>query len=170
MKRNVVVLVAAGLLGACGTRPAQVPVIGPQQDLATLGGEWNGTYKTETGRVRTGHLLFNLRAGKDTATGYVVMTYAAEPVTVDPYKYQSSATQTEQLTISFVRAVGGRVSGHLDPYPDPFCGCKLRTTFVGRLRGDRIEGTFTSQHLDSNVITWGEWRASRQAPKVIVEN
>lgn len=170
MRKQLTLLVAAGLAASCSSRPASVPVLGDPQDISALSGEWNGTYKTTTGRVRTGHLFFNLRPAKDTAIGYVVMTYPVEPVTIDPYTYAAPAVQTEQLSIAFVRAVGGRISGQIEPYKDPWCGCLLRTTFVGRLRGDRIEGTFTSRHLDTTLTTSGEWRASRQAPKVIVEN
>ena len=169
-KKQLALLLAAAVVASCSARPAAVPVIGGRLDLTALSGEWNGTYKTTTGRVRTGHLFFNLRPGRDTAIGYVVMTYPAEPVTIDPYTYAAPAVQTEQLSIAFVRAKDGRVSGEIDPYRDPWCGCQLRTTFVGRLRGDGIEGTFTSRHVDSQLTTTGEWRASRQAPKVIVED
>jgi hypothetical protein len=98
------------------------------------------------------------------------MTYPAEPVTTDPYTYAAPVMQTEQLSIAFVRAKDGRISGEIDPYRDPWCGCLLRTAFLGRLLGDRIEGTFTSRHVGTLLTTTGEWRASRQAPKVIVEN
>jgi hypothetical protein len=170
MRKQLTLLLATGLAASCSGRPAAVPVMGEPQDLSALSGEWNGTYKTTAGRVRTGHLFFNLRPGKDTAIGYVVMTYPTEPVTIDPYVYAAPVVQTEQLSIAFVRATGGRVSGQIEPYKDPWCGCQLRTSFVGRVRGDKIVGTFTTQHLETNLITWGEWQASRQAAKVIVEN
>jgi hypothetical protein len=170
MRKQLTLFLAAALAASCSSRPAAVPVIGAPQDLSRLSGEWNGTYKTTTGRVRTGHLFFNLRPGRDTAIGYVVMTYPAEPVTTDPYTYAAPVMQTEQLSIAFVRAKDGRISGEIDPYRDPWCGCLLRTAFLGRLLGDRIEGTFTSRHVGTLLTTTGEWRASRQAPKVIVEN
>src|SRR2546430_7374777 len=36
------------------------------------------------------------------------------------------------LTISFVRVIGGRVTGTLAPYADPETGAQLSTTFKGR--------------------------------------
>src|SRR5688572_1247804 len=114
MSKQLTLLLAAGLVASCSSRPTAVPVMGEPQDLSALSGEWNGTYKTTAGRVRTGHVLFNLRPGKDSAIGYVIMTYPAEPVTVDPYVYPVPILQTEQLSIAFVRATGGRVSGQIE--------------------------------------------------------
>ena len=39
---------------------------------------------------------------------------------------------------------GGAVQGTMDPYHDPQCDCQVNTTFVGRISGDTIEGTFTT--------------------------
>jgi hypothetical protein len=49
----------------------------------------------------------------------------------------------------------------MDPYVDPYCGCRLRTAFVGRLEGDVITGIFMTQHMDAADLTGGSWRAVR---------
>lgn len=70
---------------------------------------------------------------------------------------------TELLTIEFVRVEGDRVVGRLSAYTDPQCGCTLLTTFEGRIRGDAIDGTFTSRHQDGRVDN-GQWGVRRQVP------
>jgi hypothetical protein len=55
----------------------------------------------------------------------------------------------------------------MDPYTDPYCGCDLRTTFIGRIRSDQAEGKFVSVHSDG-LQTGGRWRATRMAPSKIV--
>jgi len=48
--------------------------------------------------------------------------------------------------MNFVRVTDGQVSGVLAPYTDPTCNCSLHTTFIGRLTGDTLAGTYTSRH------------------------
>jgi len=169
MNSRIAVLVAAGLLSACSARPASYPVTERGEiDLKALDGEWAGTYKTTTGRIRTGKLQFVLRGTRDVASGNVVFTYLAEPATTEPWLYAAPPIESEPMAISFTR-VGTRVSGKLESVLDPYCACEFRTVFAGRVRGDRIEGTFTMQHLVTNAITWGEWKAARLPPKVVVE-
>ena len=71
-------------------------------------------------------------------------------------------TPTQVLAINFVRVTGGEVSGSLAPYTDPTCGCTLHTTFVGRLQGDTLAGTYTSLHEQSRITQQGHWRVVRQ--------
>jgi hypothetical protein len=66
------------------------------------------------------------------------------------------------LTIRFVRVGPGRVSGTLDPYADPDCGCTLVTTFEGTVEGDTIEGTFESRSQEHAHENRGTWRVARQ--------
>lgn len=161
---RVAALVA--LLTACGGPQPPVPVVGPAADVSQLAGEWDGEYSSaETGR--SGSILFRLTAGTDSATGDVVMSPQWRP-RLEPGQMQPagpnppSAIQT--LTINFVRVAGGQVSGSLAPYTDPSCDCPLHTTFVGRLRGDTLEGTYTSRHERSGDGQQGRWRVVRQKP------
>jgi hypothetical protein len=52
--------------------------------------------------------------------------------------------------------------GTMDPYRDPGCDCQVETTFVGRLSGDTIEGTFTTTPSGNVPITTGRWKMTRQ--------
>jgi hypothetical protein len=51
----------------------------------------------------------------------------------------------------------------METYTDPFCGCRLLTTFTGIVRESLIEGEYRSKHLGSYVVTTGRWRASRRS-------
>jgi hypothetical protein len=65
------------------------------------------------------------------------------------------------LTITFVRAAGGTVFGRLDPYNDPVCGCELKTTFTGHIKGNLIEGSYASEHVTGGDRVEGRWRVVR---------
>jgi len=151
-------LFAAALAAACkSSNPApEVPVQGA--DLSALTGRWVGEYSsTETGR--TGSIVFELRSGDKVARGDVLMKPKVEPQSAnDPLR-----SMPQMLNISFVSATGGVLRGTMDPYTDPSCDCKVQTTFVGRLSGDTIEGTFTTtpQGSEGNLTT-GRWKMSRE--------
>jgi hypothetical protein len=160
-----------GAQAACATNPAPVPLAGSRDDLAALEGEWRGEYETTGGPARFGSILFRLSAGGDSARGDVLMIAHAErmPPSVlrdggDPWSPSGRPSQSQLLAITFVRASGGAVTGALDPYADPTCGCTLRTTFTGRISGDVVDGTFTSQHSGTGEMTGGRWRVTRHTP------
>ncbi len=160
-----VALVGALMLStACALRPAPVPVSGPVSDVQSLVGQWAGEYRSvETGR--SGSILFTLEAGTDTAHGDVVMVAREQDMTYDDALRVATMRQAanQVLTIRFVRVVGGVVTGTIDPYPDPAnSGCDLNTVFRGTLSGNRITGTFRTQHVghDSPLQT-GTWWVTR---------
>jgi hypothetical protein len=159
-----VVLLAAVLAG-CGGSQTPVPVVGRDADISQLAGEWYGEYSSvESGR--SGSIVFKLVAGADSATGDVVMT-PQWTTRQGNMPMQPSATQaptSQPLSIRFVRVSGGQVSGALDPYPDPSCGCTLHTTFIGRLRSDTLEGTYSSVHEQTRDVQKGRWRVVRKQP------
>jgi hypothetical protein len=159
-----VVLLAAVLVG-CGGSQTPVPVVGRDADISQLAGEWYGDYSSvESGR--SGSIVFKLVAGADSATGDVVMT-PQWTTRQGNMPMQPSATQaptSQPLSIRFVRVSGGQVSGALDPYPDPSCGCTLHTTFIGRLRSDTLEGTYSSVHEQTRDVQKGRWRVVRKQP------
>lgn len=161
--------VTVGLVGlavACGGAQSPVPVVGRRTDISQLAGEWLGEYSSaETGR--SGSISFTLKAGSDTAFGDVVMTprfATAGPAaaTGQPAPVQATAPA---IDIRFVRVTGGQVSGALAPYNDPTCNCPLHTTFVGRLVGDTLSGTYTSRHENANDMQRGRWRVVRTPPQ-----
>lgn len=167
------------LLGAvidgCVSAPAPaVPVTGSAQELAALAGTWEGEYSSDaTGR--RGSIRFTLRSATDSAFGDVVMlpTGAAQPLVrassgerggVERAGAERGAgvARTDVLTIRFVRADDGMVTGSLDPYRAPDCDCILTTTFSGELRGDAIEGTFVTTGDVAAPRQSGRWRVTRR--------
>jgi hypothetical protein len=165
MTRSSAVAVTLGLLTlACSATPSPVPITGDPADVAALAGEWAGEYHAYDPHGRSGTLFFRLDAGADTAQGDVLMHIAGRetagtiPID-DPWR---GVAEDRILTITFVRAAGGSVFGRLDPYNDPVCGCEMRTTFMGRIDGNLIEGTYTSEHLSGGDRTDGSWRVSRR--------
>jgi hypothetical protein len=169
MSSKPLVLLAAVLwCGACTPVINKTPVSGMQTDVSRLVGDWQGDYNSaESGR--RGLITFRLRAGADTAVGDVIMQSRneADPSAPDAQMVPWDALRTTQqaLSIHFVFVTADEVSGVLDAYRDPDCGCTLTTTFVGKLRGDTIEGTFHSEgsgmgHIPQN----GRWRVKRFTP------
>ena len=157
-------LAVAGVSG-CAARQTPVPLEGRQGDVRALGGEWSGDYwSSETGR--TGSISFTLAAQGDTAFGNVIMIPAGmnEPLRAwrDEAVAPARRPQPEVLTISFVRVTGNEVSGSLEPYQDPVCGCALYTRFIGRVTGDTIAGTYISQHERSSSEAHGSWKVTRR--------
>jgi hypothetical protein len=153
------------VVGGCSTAPAPVPVVGAPADLSRLAGEWGGEYQGQTSG-RSGSIVFKLAAGADTAFGDVVMIPRERresrlPVQ-DPSAGLPIARTPEVLSISFVRATDGGLSGRLTPYRDPDCDCLLITRFQGRFRGDLIEGTFTSTPADGGAMQTGTWKVKRK--------
>jgi len=152
-------------LSACGASHSPVPLVGAANDMTALTGEWAGEYNSgESGR--SGSITFKLRSAGDSAFGDVVMIPSGLGRPVKPYNEGQIAepaptAQTTVLTIRFVRVEQGRVSGTLDPYADPQTGERLFTTFVGDLKGNQIEGTYTTR-LQSGVTQTGRWSVLRR--------
>jgi hypothetical protein len=169
MLRQVAIVTALGsaaLLGACGgssTAATPVPVSGSTKDMAALAGEWSGEYLSlESGR--SGSIVFNLKAGTDSATGDVIMSaMTGGPRGGDQTSPQPDAAPTppQVLAIRFVSIEGGRVQGKLDPYIEPTCKCQLTTVFDGRLYGKELSGTYTTMLPDGRVQS-GRWSVTRQ--------
>lgn len=158
--------VAASLLvtAACKTVVPNVPVRGDVNTITQLVGSWEGVYKSES-TGRSGMIQFELRAGKDTAQGQVIMIAANQQdrmnITPEDPARRPMPTAT-LLTIRFMRAVDDQVVGLLDPYEDPNCGCMLTTRFFGRLTRDEIKGTFETRGTGIfHENTTGIWSVRR---------
>jgi hypothetical protein len=89
---------------------------------------------------------------------------ASRPVVAwhDPGLQASRVDLPEVLSIRFVAAERGEVSGALDPYIDPDCRRKALTRFRGRQRGDLIEGTYTLYTEGSPTPVHGIWQVRRK--------
>ena len=151
------------LAGGCAASHAPVPLVGPSADVAALRGEWAGSYSSsESGRQ--GSISFVLRPAGDSAFGEVVMIPPGfnQPLHrwPDPSASSGDQRQAQVLTIRFVHVSAGRVTGTLEPYADPVTGVRLFTTFVGDVKGNTIEGTYTT-HLPSGETQTGRWVVER---------
>jgi hypothetical protein len=159
---------AASLPSACSSsqNPAPaVPVAGARSDISTLAGRWEGEYHSEaTGR--SGSIVFELKPGDTVARGDVLMVpqgaNSPAPATTLPGTSETLRTMPQVLSISFVSASGGVVKGTMDPYRDPDCDCEVQTTFVGKVAGNVIEGTFTTSPSGAGPITAGRWSITRK--------
>lgn len=142
------------ILAGCAAPGSPVPVRG---ETAHLDGRWVGQYHSDLSG-RSGSIVFTLAAGQDTARGDVIMIPASRGnVATAP----GEGWRSEVLTIEFVEIRNGEVSGRLDPYRDPECGCLVTTVFTGRLRGEVLEGTFRTYHRADEHVVEGRWRVER---------
>jgi hypothetical protein len=155
---------AASLMG-CASHPPATEVTASNFDLNPLVGQWRGDYSSsQTGRKGT--IAFTLRAGESAASGNIVMIPRADS-SLTPAERELvtnvGAPGRTVLKISFVRKEGGNLSGTLDPYRDPDCGCPVITTFQGSFRDARtIEGTFsTVPSQPGRSVTGGTWKVTR---------
>jgi hypothetical protein len=160
----LIALATSGLAACASVRPG-CPVTGDPETIARLAGDWHGTYKAEDGSE--GRISFRLDAGTDTARGEVFIA----PRTMVPITDADRAPNAFHASslalipaVRFIEASGGELVGTLEPYQDPECGCVMRTSFRGRLAGNTIEGTFTSEgsgffHMPSR----GTWKVVRVA-------
>lgn len=147
------------LLAACQPTPMPVPIEG---DIRLLEGEWRGDYRSDDSG-RFGTILFTLKSGTDTAHGEVIM------IPRETQEQPRDPAQTPDvwrprpmfLAVSFVRAAGNTVSGQLEPYRDPDCGCMLQTTFVGHVSADTLRGTYSSLHQEMGRRVSGVWLVVR---------
>jgi hypothetical protein len=145
---------------ACASKSPGIAVTSSDFDLNPLLGEWHGQYKGSETR-RSGTIAFTLRAGEANASGNVVMipqSTGNDGAAVDP-----AQTARQVLTIHFVRKEGGSVTGTLDPYSDPECGCQVSTTFQGTFTDARtIEGSYTTvPSRPGTGVTNGTWKVTR---------
>jgi hypothetical protein len=160
---RILAALLALVIASCSTMPPPVPIMGTRAAISTLEGSWSGEYwSVATGR--SGSIHFTLTAARDTAFGDVLMLPRR---TNFPMGTRDGMVQTvprpspATLRIAFVHAEGGTISGSLEAYEDPDCGCVLATWFSGVLRGDRIEGRYMSRNLETGTLTSGDWSVKR---------
>jgi len=151
------------LLLGCASEPPPPPVtvLGTHQAVAALAGAWRGEYSSvATGR--SGVIRFELLATTEEASGAVWMSPAFHGA-ADPRTDAGTRRGPQELHIRFVRALdAGNLTGTLEAYRDPECDCQLSTTFTGKLAGDVIAGTYTTQGPLGHAVTDGRWRVERE--------
>lgn len=160
MSRISLAAVALVIGSGCTWHGAPIPVMG---DARMLQGEWEGSYLSrESGR--SGSIMFQLKAGADSAYGDIVMipAHAEEigPARV-PQMMTDSRKSPRVLRISFVQCGGRDVTGVLDPYQDPDTGEQVHTRFIGQLKGDELSGTFATTYPGGVHRLAGTWTVKR---------
>jgi hypothetical protein len=155
------------LVSGCASFSPPIPVDATPADVELLTGEWYGHYLGDEPRSRRGTIVFDLTAGEDHAHGSVLMipagsTRAYERHRGEPAARPGETAPPEVLTIRFVRAIDGLVSGALDPYWDPERNCTARTTFRGVIQDGTISGTFTTTFGAAVTEASGRWTVTRQ--------
>ena len=155
-------LTALVVLGCSASPSPRIDVAGQPAARASLEGAWRGSYWSgDSGR--SGGIRFRLEPGMETAEGEVTMLDRAPPDATER-RHDRFDGATAMLTVHLVRVDDlGTVAGALEPYRDPGCGCTLSTSFVGRIDGDRIEGSFLSHGGPGHIPTSGRWQAARVA-------
>ncbi len=162
-------LLSLTAVSACTPLP-RVALVATPADLEVLAGDWVGEYESAA-LARRGSLEFKLKAGTDQASGAVLMIprgrtqpYQAEPHGEavprggDPFR-------TEFLTIRFIRAVNGSITGQLDRYWDPDRECYATTVFHGFTGDGVVEGTFRTIFERGAGDATGNWRAVRRVTR-----
>ena len=139
--------------------------------LVIWGGEFGRTPMVESSAAlgRRGSIEFRLKAGTTDAYGDVVMIPVGRNT---PYQPESSRDApagrldaAELLTIRFIRASYGSISGMLDRYWDPDRNCYAVTVFRGYLAVGVVEGTFTTTFDCGAGEATGKWKVTRKAAR-----
>jgi hypothetical protein len=166
--RATATLALAAAAAGCGWRRTPVQVISDTGSNALLVGSWAGDYDSrDTGRKGT--ISFELESEKDTAYCDVVMipkvgNFRVAPEQRPDIPVVTPQTLGEPLKIQFIRLGDGRITGTLEPYTDPECGCKVTTTFEGTFRdANKIAGTYVTRGSGGYQTTGGTWNVKRQS-------
>jgi hypothetical protein len=153
---------------ACGWRRTPVPVVSATGSKELLVGTWAGEYSSsESGRV--GSISFELEQGKDTAFCDVTMIPQVRTIRIIGNRSSEPPTvmtppAAAPLKMRFIRLEGDRVTGSLEPYADPSCGCEVVTAFEGTFKSpNRIEGTYRTQGSGALEVSGGKWKVTRQS-------
>ena len=157
-------VIAAG----CAPMPT-VALQATSADLEILAGEWTGEYKSAA-LDRHGLIEFKLKAGTDEARGDVLMIPRGRQIPYqrqryDEATYVASMDSSELLTIRFIRASNGSLTGMLDRYWDPDRNCFANTTFTGNVGLGTVEGVFRTRFVCGAGEATGTWSATKKVAK-----
>lgn len=172
MRRMVLVLVATSASFAswgCTLSMRPVRLDAKPAEWEALAGEWRGDYRMSA-YDRHGTIAFKLVASDGQASGDVLMIsdrFGWPYVGVPPkagLPSQPMEPRTQLLTIRFVRADPGMISGTMDLYWDPDRRCWASASFLGSVDGNTIRGSFASVCEDGFRTLKGRWRVERMRP------
>jgi hypothetical protein len=154
------------VLSGCAMSMHAVTFDATPAEWETLGGEWHGEYWMQA-YDRHGAITFRLASSSERASGDVLMISDRFPWLDQRSPAQPGVSsvpvepRTEPLTITFVKADRGQISGRMDPYWDPDRRCQAFATFVGTVQHDRIQGTVVSKCEDDVRTVSGRWKVKR---------
>ena len=156
------------LMTGCAPMPP-VALTATPGDLEVLAGEWSGEYESAA-LGRRGSIEFRLKAGTFDAHGDVLMVPAGARSPYQPRVYQEGEAavdmaSTHLLTIRFIRALNGSITGMLDRYWDPDRTCFALTTFDGHVDKNVVEGTFRTTFDCGAGEARGTWAATKKPVK-----
>lgn len=161
--RPITAVLSLVLLAGCRSATPSVRLQGEPVAIAWLAGEWVGEYRGAAAG-RSGSISFYLPSGTDSLYGDVTMlTSAGQPMmSADVLeRHRLHVRSAQSLRIDFVSVGGGTVTGTLEPYVSPDCGCVVTTTFTGRITGDTIDGVFVTR-APSGLLLEGAWQVTRR--------
>jgi hypothetical protein len=167
MSKTIAIGLLAGSLVAAGCSAFAPPIHleGRVADVRALVGDWHGEYVVFGASGRRGTITFILEAGRETATGAVVMIpagshepYARNRIDRDTVVAgREYSISSEVLSIRLVRVENDMIRGDMDGYWDPDRQCVAHTEFYGLVNGTTIEGTFRTTYSAPFLETSGRW-------------
>ena len=165
MRMQTTVIGFAIFAAGCAPMPT-VALDATPGDLELLAGEWAGEYESAP-LGRRGRIEFTLVAGTGEARGDVLMVPRGNPLPYQRQPYQDThpdpiTSSSELLTIRFIRASNGSITGMLDRYWDPDRNCFATTTFRGKVAPGIVEGTFTTTFDCGDGEATGPWSATKK--------
>jgi hypothetical protein len=166
-------LVLTMFASACAYMPP-VHLDATPGDMEILVGQWKGDYNSPA-LGRRGTIEFKLEAGEGQAYGAVVMTPQGagrpyEPNSLGREAEGARMPSTQLLTIRFVRAASGEITGMLDTYWDPDRNCQATTRFRGYHAKGVIEGTFSTTFDCGTGEASGTWQVTHTKPRQTSRN
>ena len=165
MTMRLVGVILLATVAGCAPMPP-VALQATPADLELLAGDWEGEYESAA-LGRRGKVEFRLKAGTDEAFGDVLMVPRGEqtPYQSRPYPTPQGAQSmpsAELLTIRFIRASNGGVTGRLDRYWDPDRGCFAHSAFTGTVGRGVVEGMFKTTFECGAGEASGTWTVRRK--------
>ena len=160
MRRTIIGSLAVLLLACRSTPSTPVRLQGEPSAIAKLAGTWAGEYWNGSGG-RGGSLAFTLRSGSDSLYVTMIDPKGQQLRAADPMDVHRMHVQSPQgLRIDFASVQADSVRGVLEPYISPDCECAVSTTFLGRVRADRIDGRFETRSA-GRLRAEGKWELKR---------
>lgn len=161
--RHAALVAVAAIAVGCRTIPEPpVQLQGDPVSIAALAGSWTGDFWGGPSGLG-GSMSFTLHGGTAGLQGDVRLDDPRQQQNGFARKIDGPGVRTqavERFHIRLVAVEGDDVGAVLEPYVGADCGCLVTTTFVGRVIGDRITGTYLTR-AGGRVLAQGSWQMTR---------